>query len=529
MPIVNTFQINRYKQIPVTLTPGNIPDGGFSTFELNSKFGDRRGTSDFDGVLKRLVLLGEVQKNILNTGIISIQQFNSMDDSEVEERVQNGSFARMTELIGWVELGTSHPSFYYEDCTTSGKSGKRPKSDNYYDLTEMNVSPYLVNGNAVGLAALQRLNNWNSNEALGRWGASPYPEQPQMNLNAYLDAAIKSGFLPNMGGGGGRVIPKLLTTQIFGIPLLMGDYLEHFEESVSLNPTFTLGTMYSNIESDAAGTEKKVYGRLRRQIQNGFKPIGIIPREFPELNNISDIPIFENRTTIGECILRTVQLDGKVDMAPSYFPIFYTNDSEFTSKTQHPKITAANESILYYGFDSKNIDSIDSTNNYLETIKTPYSPKGTPDIGNPKYFTPDPYKMNDPGVNPTIEPDIKWPRFKFENAQPGDTDARWWIPTEDFGFGSNGELVKKSKNSILIGYVGDVYFPKNTSKWKQDKSYNLNANNQLVFTPFKRPTAEAFVLKNRVKNSGLSIDEYKENLIRIKNELNQKRKNALEE
>jgi hypothetical protein len=517
MPIISKFQINRYKQIPIELTPGNIPDGGFSTFELNSKLGERRGTSDFDGVLIRLVLLGEIEKNSLNTGNISIAQFNQMTQQEVDDRILSGNFFVSKERIGWVEIGSSRPSFYYEDCVSDGKYGKRPKSDNYFDLLEMAPSTYLVNGVGFDIGALQRLNNWNVNETIGNWGTAPYPEQVPMGFNEYLNFAILGQPLPAPIGSTRQIfIPRLFSKILSNVPLLIADYVEHFEGGAYAstdNGKFTLSPSFSNIDSDQPSSEKNVYARLRNTITTGFKPVGIIPREFPELNNANDTVIFENRSTIGNCLLLSNQIitDTSTD---SSMPVYFVNDGLFSKDHSHTITTSVDKNILY-GVSNTLVDLYAP-----QAIRSPYTISNTTlnsiQLVSTRYITPDDV-MREIDPNTPIE-----------------------FPPESITFDESIINVKDSifnsaiRQSMII-IEQNNFRTNDTNKWNPTNSLNIYQDPfepfSRTFTAYTKPTNQLFQVKKRLENArrifGISVDDYKQNLIFIREQLKSKRNSII--
>ena len=146
MAIINRFQIRRFKEVQVPVSAGLVEDGGFSTFTLDSPSINPTGTSDFAGVINKSVLLGEVIKEVLDTNPrrlrqdpLPIARFQQLTQVEFENLLQNGEIVLnpntkgIAEVIGWVELGKSSPSFYYQTC----ENGKQPRSDNYYGLTDL--------------------------------------------------------------------------------------------------------------------------------------------------------------------------------------------------------------------------------------------------------------------------------------------------------------------------------------------------------------------------------------------------------
>jgi hypothetical protein len=531
MPLISKFQINRYKQIPIKLTPGTISDGGFSTFELNSKSLERRGTSDFDGVLIRLILLGEIEKNSLNTGNVSIAQFNQLSQQEVDDRVLSGTFFVNKERVGWVELGSSRPSFYYEDCTIGSKYGKRPKSDNYFDLLDMAVSPYLVNGNGFDNGALQRLNNWNVNETIGNWGSAPYPNQMPMGLNEYLNFAILGQPLPAPVGSNRPIfIPRLYSTPLSNIPLLIADYLEHFEAGAYASnngSTFTLSPSFAEIDSDRPLSDKVVYGRLRNTIQTGFKPIGIVPREFPELNSTNDLVVFENRSNVGDCLALSSGTILQKENGNLQTILFFQNDSTFTVNYTHPKPNLQSSNFFYR--KNVNISQAPPTNALFNSVITSLDIIGSSKTFNPAYLYSKPYMLKTgviypEGENGTIDPNTP--------IDPSGMLLERYTNQNDFydvTLLPDGTQVRNNKKlSKLMSHVvvrKGMFRTKDISPWKQEKSLNIAVGpyENCTFKFYKLPDSPIFDIKRKIANSGTSIDNYRNKLIEVRDKFKKKR------
>lgn len=282
MAIINRFHIRRYKEVFTDILPGTIDDGAFSTFNLDDPTINNIGTSDFVGTIKRSILLGEVYKDVLDTNPkklrvdpLPIVRYQQLTEAEYNTLIQSGEIIEnprtngRSELIGWVELGKSYPSFYYQDCTINGIPGKQPRSDNYFDFQEITLSLYKVSGNGTGQQALQQVGNWNINETYGNWGTTK-PFEPLL-FEDYIRASI--------GGPGVYDYPFTTNQRISQIPLLIADKLENFDG----NNTIILSPSFSDPLSSAPTTQKTVYGRIRRSIPDGFKP-------------------FELKTNVGDCL-----------------------------------------------------------------------------------------------------------------------------------------------------------------------------------------------------------------------------------
>jgi hypothetical protein len=268
MATINKYQIRRYKEVLIDVPAGIVEDGGFSTFQLDNPdmiLNPPNGTSDFFGTIKKVVLLGEVIKETLDTGNVGIGQFNQLTQQDFQNQLNLGTFVYNKDnggratVIGWVELGETYPSFYYEDCVVGGNNGKRPVSENYYDLDYFDVSPYTVSGEGIGQAALQQTGNWNYGDSIGNWGPLPFPRQENLTLDRYMIAVLNGGEIQ------GVKVTELRSNLLGSIPVLISDYEEHF---LGNNSKYTLSPSFANNN----GNSRVVYARIRRTISSGFRP-----------------------------------------------------------------------------------------------------------------------------------------------------------------------------------------------------------------------------------------------------------------
>lgn len=270
MAIINRFQIRRFKEVQVPVSAGLVEDGGFSTFTLDSPSINPTGTSDFAGVINKSVLLGEVIKEVLDTNPrrlrqdpLPIARFQQLTQVEFENLLQNGEIVLnpntrgVAEVIGWVELGKSSPSFYYQTC----ENGKQPRSDNYYDLTDLFISTYRVSGQGTGIVALEQLGPWRYDETYFNWGQSAYPEQAPLSFEEYMKVVTNGGTF------GKDTFTFLTERSLYSIPLLISNREENFNS----NGSFTLTPSFADPTSQTITNEKNVFGRLRRTITEGFK------------------------------------------------------------------------------------------------------------------------------------------------------------------------------------------------------------------------------------------------------------------
>lgn len=151
MPIIRRAQINKFKEVLISESAGLIQDslGGYT---LDDPSLNPNGTGDFLGVIKTAVLLGRVEIHTVDTRNLSIAQFNNLTQQEFDNYVRVGLIrynqpTGTPEVLGWVEMGRTNASFYYETCP----GGKRPVSEHYYDMAAFAFDNKLVYGEGLEL------------------------------------------------------------------------------------------------------------------------------------------------------------------------------------------------------------------------------------------------------------------------------------------------------------------------------------------------------------------------------------------
>jgi hypothetical protein len=264
MAIITKFQITRYKEIQYNTPTGTVQDGQFSTFSLDDPNVFDSGTIDFAGVMQNVVLLGDLLRIRLDTGNVSLQQFNTLTYNQVQENIANGIFTVNQENIGWVVLGEARKSFYYVDCSISGNTndGKRPSVEYYYDFSDLGLNGEIVSGDENGATtgfltggppnpALEVIGTFNSGETFFDWGTTPYPNQQDVSLTDYIRFATTGGTI-QAPPGSPDTITLINSNRRFNIQLLQSSVEEH-RDNVNATP-------------DSSGK----YGRPRNPIQEGF-------------------------------------------------------------------------------------------------------------------------------------------------------------------------------------------------------------------------------------------------------------------
>lgn len=151
MPIIRRAQINKFKEVLISESAGLIQDS-LGTYTLDNPSTTPNGTGDFLGVIKTAVLLGQVEIHTVDTRNFTIAQFNNLTQQEFDNYVRVGLIrynqpTGMPERLGWVEMGRTNASFYYETCP----GGKRPVSEHYYDMVAFAFDNKLVYGEGLEL------------------------------------------------------------------------------------------------------------------------------------------------------------------------------------------------------------------------------------------------------------------------------------------------------------------------------------------------------------------------------------------
>jgi len=245
MPIINKYEIQRYREVLINVQPGLVDDGQYSTFLLETFDTNPNGTGHFVGLIKTGVLLGDVVKNSLNTGNITLQQFNAMTLKQVNEYIERGLFISQRQILGWVELSRSIPSFYYQDCY----NGKIPIVDRWYDFTNIEVRQNVLSNDD----SLTTIGVWDINDSFNNWGTTPYPNQTPLTFYQYFDIVTNDAFIDGVN------FTKFNLKKLYNIPLIQANKLDHFDGNESYPTSFTF---FSN---------KTTYGRFRRsELQVGF-------------------------------------------------------------------------------------------------------------------------------------------------------------------------------------------------------------------------------------------------------------------
>lgn len=261
MPVFQRVKIERFKEILLNQPAGLVSDGGFSTYTIDDPLITPIGTGDFLGVIKTAVLLAEVYEDTMDTRNMSFAQFNNLTQQQFDDAVRQGTILLnrnnnfQSRRIGWVEIGRTRASFYYETCDNSSK---RPVSEHYYDLSQIQFDNKIVLGEGseveptVALSQIGNFDpNWTNNTGIFGPGFNPIP------LSEYVKfAAFNNGMIQNVMGDTRQINPLGLTddSRPIRVNLLMATRTDHFDNQYATEIT------------------PGKWGMIRSTIEEGFRP-----------------------------------------------------------------------------------------------------------------------------------------------------------------------------------------------------------------------------------------------------------------
>ena len=226
MPIIKKINIVDFKEVSFLnqsglqeiITPtgttdvfGNPIIGASLIIDATPTF----GTSDFNGVIRTHVLLARMEVYTVDTGLMSFNQFSQLTPQQAQ--IAFGGTA-LREDIGWVKLGETLPSYYYEDCPGVFNGlrvpGRLPVSTPFFSMGSLNIPTLnrgiieIVNGEGDGLNALVPVGIYNIGNInfLLSFGPDPlaFPAMaPIQNIQDYLRLIINqtgTSLIPGPGG-----------------------------------------------------------------------------------------------------------------------------------------------------------------------------------------------------------------------------------------------------------------------------------------------------------------------------------------
>lgn len=278
MATITRFFFTRYKEVSYQTPSGQFSDDPYGSFSLDNPSQTSSGTIDFFGVMETKHLLGDLQRVTIDTGNVSLIQYDTLSSQEIDQRIASGQFQVTDQRIGWVDLGKATPSFFYNDCNVFSQSspdGKRPVVNYFYDISQLGIDGNIVSGDpnsTVGqfltgtplVPELQVVGTYNVNETNLSWG--PYPtirytnpsfqgddiRQFGVNFQYYIERVINGSSWPSRAGQiqSGTALNVLSSNNT---QLLLANKDDHFN-----NPNF---------QKDVLGR----YGEVRRTMISGFR------------------------------------------------------------------------------------------------------------------------------------------------------------------------------------------------------------------------------------------------------------------
>jgi hypothetical protein len=246
MALIKRLNIIEFKVVSFPSEPGIQEEYTGNSWQLNEPIPNQQiiGTEDFFGTTRTSVLLAKLESLNVRT-VLTAQEFRQVPPGQLNGFDPNYEF--FTEQIGWIELGRSVNSIYYEDCSkivndaNLGKlniPGRLPVSRDYFDFDflqiplEGNGNISIVSGEGFGAAAVQIVQVLNVYNNLGQgdlvsFGPDPtvYPALPLYGPNEYLPLVMTFNGQSNVPGPAGgfqdvvtfktneRQVDLLLTTR----------------------------------------------------------------------------------------------------------------------------------------------------------------------------------------------------------------------------------------------------------------------------------------------------------------------------
>lgn len=487
MAIISRFFFTRYKEVSYQTLPGQVSDNPYGSFSLDDPTQTNAGTIHFFGVMETRHLLGDLRKITIDTGNTTLFEYDSLPQTEIDIKISTGQFQLTDQRIGWVDLGKATPSFFYNDCNLFSPvvpDGKRPTVNYFYDISQLGLDGNIVSGEQVSstttqflvggppIPELEVIGTFNVTETNLSWG--PYPtvrytnpsfqgddiRQFGVSFDFYIQRVIDGSTWPSRTGQIQSGV-ALNVIQQSNTQLVSAGKEDHFD----------------NQNSEKIGNR---YGSVRRVMSNGFRSFGQ-----SSVGNCLELPY---RTTSGGPSVSVGT--GGAQTTQGFFN-FYINDGNFSQNLTHTEITSVPSDILYQRFDDLDQPS-------AVIISSPYTlPENV--FNDPNSYNP----FDDQWYNPNtsiIPPPIPPPEIE----KRGD-------PIRD--------MEKQSFSKDMICTVSSPFSLPERNPWVSENSYNFNFDNNSTFKVQYKNDSSIYDLKVKVKNSGLSFEEYEKKLLFIKEEI----------
>lgn len=280
MATIIRFFFTRYKEVSYQTPSGQVSDEPYGSFGLDNPTQTDGGTIHFFGVMQTRHLLGDLRKITIDTGNVSLIQYDNLTDADINQRISNGIFQVNDQRIGWVDLGKATPSFFYNDCSivSTSPDGKRPVVNYFYDISQLGLNGNVVSGEQISstqttfltggppIPELEVIGTFNLNETNLSWG--PYPtvrytnpsfqgddiRQFGVSFDFYLQRVINGSTWPSRNG-----------------QIQSGTAINVISENNTQLLSATKETHFDNQSSEKIGTR---YGFVRRMLNNGFRSFG---------------------------------------------------------------------------------------------------------------------------------------------------------------------------------------------------------------------------------------------------------------
>lgn len=320
MAIIKRLNITEFKVVSIFSEPGVLEESTGNSWVLDRKGTDKPfGTEDFDGVARTSVLLARLESISIDTGNLPVNQFQQLPPNALV------GYQPLVQNIGWMELGRSVASIYYEDCvevlstdpitnTEMINPGRLPVSKNYFDMDDLqilrgvNQTIPIVSGEGFGPQALQIIQMYNPNVGMRPgdvWSFGPnplnFPGMPLIGPNDYVRMIITEdgrSRVPGFGGPSDVVTLKAKTSPVSlryayrsGIETQGDPIFDGMDSDTS---------EYPNLIPYDDG-KKLRWGKERKIVQNAFIADITGPVQGFGLENMWGVG--ENNRTEGECII----------------------------------------------------------------------------------------------------------------------------------------------------------------------------------------------------------------------------------
>ena len=280
MATITRFFFTRYKEVSYQTPSGQVSDEPYGSFGLDNPTQTDSGTIHFFGVMQTRHLLGDLRKITIDTGNVSLIQYDNLTDADINQRIANGIFQVNDQRIGWVDLGKATPSFFYNDCsiTSASPDGKRPVVNYFYDISQLGLNGNVVSGEQISstqttfltgaspIPELEVIGTFNVNETNLAWG--PYPTV------RYTNPSFQGDDIRQFGVSFDFYLQRVINGSSWSSrngQIQSGTALNVIPENNTQLLSATKESHFDNQSSEKIGNR---YGSVRRTLINGFRSFG---------------------------------------------------------------------------------------------------------------------------------------------------------------------------------------------------------------------------------------------------------------